>query len=411
MTQLASGEEFMFQLVVQPFRSITARRICRHLSIGRYVRIEAGSSFKQISRLIAHVLTVPLNIITELLLRHEGLNSRHQQSVADRLAAQHIYREEVRSKLAQPLFRVAVRCVDISNTSKQESKNRMDGFVSSLVSLAHDSRQLISQIPSWRQLQRQMQYSFINRLPSLSRRGAVILSSTELATIYHFSKPDDQIENVSKKLNRTLVAPITMKQGNQLDIYIGINKHHGQDTLIGLTSREREKHTFIVGGTGNGKTTMLQGSIIQDIQHGKGLAVLDPHGDLAEEVLRHIPPERMHDVIYFNPDDLDYPIGLNLLEVPKGLSGTALLRERDLVTEAIVSVFRKLFSDDDSGGHRVEYVLRNTIQTALTQPHPTLFTVYRLLNDPTYQKTVVRQLTDQNLQNFWWHEMGRAGDY
>jgi hypothetical protein len=156
---------------------------------------------------------------------------------------------------------------------------------------------------------------------------------------------------------------------------------------------------------------MLLGGIVQDMQNGKGIAVIDPHGDLAEEVLRHIPESRLDDVVYFNPDDLDYPLGLNLLELPPGLSGTDLLRERDLITESVISIFRKLFSGDDSGGHRVEYILRNAVQTALTLPDATLFTVYDLLNDPTYQKTVVKGLTDRNLRNFWWHELGRAGDY
>ena len=111
---------------------------------------------------------------------------------------------------------------------------------------------------------------------------------------------------------------------------------------------------------------MLLYGIVQDIQNGKGVAVLDPHGDLAESILRHIPKERIKDVIYLNPDDLTHPIGMNLLELPDGLDGDDLLREKDLVTESTISVMRKIFSEDDTGGHRIEYILRNAIQTALT---------------------------------------------
>lgn len=155
---------------------------------------------------------------------------------------------------------------------------------------------------------------------------------------------------------------------------------------------------YIIGGTGNGKTTMLQYQIIQDMEAGNGLAVIDPHGDMAETVLRHVPEYRINDVVYFNPDDLNYPVSLNLLEIPPGLEGSDLLREKDLVTESVISVFRKIFSDDDSGGHRVEYVLRNAIQTALTIEDATLFTVFRLLEDPKYRNDIVKVSTTRILR-------------
>lgn len=201
-----------------------------------------------------------------------------------------------------------------------------------------------------------------------------------------------------------------MKQVDKFDVVIGSNIHHNTETPIGLVEQERERHEYIIGGTGNGKTTLLQYQIVQDMKNGKGVAVIDPHGDMAETMLRHVPPERIKDVIYFNPDDLEYPIGLNLLELTPGLTGNELLREKDIITESVVSVFRKIFSDEDTGGHRIEYVLRNTIQTALTRENPTLFTVFDLLNDPKYRKTVTKSLEDKNLINFWKNELGKAGD-
>ncbi|KKW02849.1 MAG: hypothetical protein UY35_C0011G0011 [Candidatus Saccharibacteria bacterium GW2011_GWC2_48_9] len=167
---------------------------------------------------------------------------------------------------------------------------------------------------------------------------------------------------------------------------------------------------YIIGGTGNGKTTMLFYEILQDIRAGNGLAVIDPHGDLAERILRYIPEDRVKDVIYMNPDDLMYPIGMNLLELSPDLTGDDLLHEKDLITEATISVLRKIFSDDDSGGHRIEYVLRNAIQTALTLEEPTLFTIFELLNDAKFRRKVVKGLEDKNLKDFWSNEIGKAGD-
>jgi len=239
----------------------------------------------------------------------------------------------------------------------------------------------------------------------------MIFSTDEIASLYHF--PSSQIsrtDNLITSLSRTLPAPVSLKNNTKFDVVIGENNHHGISTLIGLTEAERQRHLYIIGGTGNGKTTMLQYAIVQDMKNGKGVAVIDPHGDMAETLLENIPEDRIKDVVYFNPDDLDYPIGLNLLELTEGLSGNELLREKDIITESVISVFRKIFSDEDSGGHRIEYILRNTIQTALTIEGCTLFTVFDLLNDGKYRKEILKRLEDKNLINFWKNELGKAGD-
>lgn len=187
----------------------------------------------------------------------------------------------------------------------------------------------------------------------------------------------------------------------------GLTAYSGTDFTTVL---QNAVTAITTGGTGNGKTTMLFYEILQDIRAGNGIAVLDPHGDLAERILRHIPEERVKDVIYLNPDDLAYPIGMNLLELSPDLEGDDLLREKDLITEAAISVLRKIFSEDDSGGHRIEYVLRNTIQTALTLENSTLFTIFELLNDAKYRRKVVKTLEDKSLKDFWNNELGKAGD-
>lgn len=156
---------------------------------------------------------------------------------------------------------------------------------------------------------------------------------------------------------------------------------------------------------------MLEYAIEQDIKSGKGVAVVDPHGDLAQKILSYIPKERINDVVYFNPSDLAFPIGINLLELPKNLSDNELLVEKDFVTEAVVSMFRKIFSEDDSGGHRIEYILRNAIHTAMTVDGATLFTVLKLLRNTAYRKEVTSKLTDEDLKDFWREEIGKAGDF
>ena len=233
-----------------------------------------------------------------------------------------------------------------------------------------------------------------------------------MAALYHFPYgTTSETENLITSLSRSLPAPVSLKRSKQFDVLLGTNTYNGLSTPIGLTTLERERHVYIVGGTGNGKTTMLLYGIEQDIRHGKGLAIIDPHGDLAESILGYIPKKRLADVIYFNPDDVAYPMGLNLLELPKGLSGDELIREKDLITETVISVFRKIFSEDDSGGHRIEYILRNTIQTALTMEDATIFTIFRLLTNSKYRQKAVASLDDQDLKDFWENEMGKAGEF
>ena len=150
--------------------------------------------------------------------------------------------------------------------------------------------------------------------------------------------------------------------------------------------------------------------IDQDIKNGKGLCVIDPHGDLIEDTLQCIPKNRIKDVIYFNPDDISYPIGINLLELSEGLSDEDALREKEYVAESIISLFHKIYTEKYSGP-RMEYILRNTIHTAFTIPNATLFTVYKLLINTSFRKSVTRNLTDENLKDFWRYEFAKAGDY
>jgi hypothetical protein len=215
---------------------------------------------------------------------------------------------------------------------------------------------------------------------------------------------------MQKQFSKELPAPLSLKKGNKLDVVFAQNSYGNSKTLIGLTEDERRRHMYILGATGTGKSTMLLSMINSDIQNGKGLAVVDPHGDLIEQILHVIPPERIKDVVYFNPDDIAYPMGINLLEISEGLSEEESLREREYITESIISLFHKIYSEKYSGP-RMEYILRNTIHTAFLVKGATLFTVYKLLINTPFRKTVVKSVVDENLKDFWKYEFAKAGDY
>ncbi len=158
---------------------------------------------------------------------------------------------------------------------------------------------------------------------------------------------------------------------------------------------------YTIGKTGMGKSTLLENMIIKDIHAGEGVAVVDPHGDLAEKVIRYIPKERVNDVIYFNPADTEYPIAFNVVEQVEP-------ELRYLVASGLIEVFRKLWAD--SWGPRLEYILRNTILAILDYPGATLLAVTRMLSDKEFRKKIIDKVGDPVVKSFWQKEFASYAD-
>jgi hypothetical protein len=423
MTKLLPDELISFQIVASPIRSREASIIASRMMHNDELVYQLGKRKFPLQKVFNAINTVTFGILDTISGSSQNKNyqsqSNHRQQVAMKIKPARVLSpfeqklaESVHDKLSQPLFRTSIR-VFIATDSKQHEEQRSKGIRDWLASLTVPKYQSLKvRRTFWQYSHSYRLFAYRYRLPTLLRRKACVLSSSELADLYHFPHAETaKTENVVRSLSKTLPAPLSLKAGADFDVLLGRNHHHGSTTDIGLTFLERERHVYIIGGTGNGKTTMMLYAMMQDLKSGKGFAFIDPHGDAAETVLRRIPEDRINDVVYFNPDDLAHPIGLNLLELTPGLSGDELLREKDLVTESTISIFRKIFSDEDAGGHRIEYVLRNTVQTALTIEGSTLFTIFRLLNDAKYRKKIVADLEDEDLKNFWKNELGKAGEF
>jgi hypothetical protein len=181
-------------------------------------------------------------------------------------------------------------------------------------------------------------------------------------------------------------------------IDIGTRLGWGGDEPFGLSRADRRHHLYVLGKTGTGKTTLLRNLILQDIQAGEGIAVIDPHGDLAADLLNHIPPHRTDDVVYFDPADEQATIGLNLLHSDSPA-------RRHLVTSGIVSAFKGVWSD--SWGPRLEYILNATIAALLECDNTTILGIQRMLIDAGYRSWVLRQVKDPMVRSFWLNEFPR----
>ncbi len=170
---------------------------------------------------------------------------------------------------------------------------------------------------------------------------------------------------------------------------------------FGIKTDDRRRHMYLIGKTGMGKSTVLENMIVDDIRAGRGVAVVDPHGDLAEKVIKYIPSSRINDVVYFNPADQNYPFAFNVLEQVE-------VSQRHLVASGLIGVFKKLWAD--SWGPRLEYILRNTILAILDYPGSTLLGVTRMLSDKKFRKKVIETIEDPVVKAFWVNEFAGYND-
>jgi len=178
----------------------------------------------------------------------------------------------------------------------------------------------------------------------------------------------------------------------------GITNFRNGEKKFGIKMDDRRHHMYLVGKTGAAKTTIMETMVIADIKAGKGVCFVDPHGDTAERILEFVPEERINDVIYFNPQDINFPIAFNPLEQ----IGTEY---RHLVASGIMGVFKKIWVDMWSA--RMEYILNNTLLALLEYPGSTLLGIMRMLSDKDYRKKVVDSLNDPVVKGFWVNEFAK----
>jgi len=183
--------------------------------------------------------------------------------------------------------------------------------------------------------------------------------------------------------------------------YIGNIDYRNKMIKFGIKAKDRTRHTYIIGKTGMGKSTLLENLAIQDIQNDEGMAFLDPHGGTAEKLLDFIPEHRKKDVIYFAPFDTDYPLALNVLEKVDP-------DKRHLVSNGLMAAFKKLFKDQFSA--RMEYILNNIVLALLENDDETLLGVNRMLTDKEYRKKIVSNVKDPSVKAFWEEEYAKYTD-
>lgn len=172
-------------------------------------------------------------------------------------------------------------------------------------------------------------------------------------------------------------------------------------TPFGIKSKDRLKHVYVIGKTGMGKSTLLENLAVQDIRSGEGLVFIDPHGGTAEKLLEYVPEERIKDVLYFAPFDMDNPVSFNVME-------DVGPEKRHLVVNGLMAVFEKIW--EDAWSARMAYILQNTLLALLEYPDATLLAVNRMYTDKVFRNKVVANVTDVSVKSFWTEEFAKYTD-
>lgn len=242
---------------------------------------------------------------------------------------------------------------------------------------------------------------FVYRIP----RETMILNTAELATLYHFPNKNVTTPNIQWLLSRKAPAPdYVTSRFDQDYMYLGRNTFRGKSKEVFLKPGDRMRHMYIIGQTGTGKSGFMGGMMIRDIKLGHGCAYIDPHGSDIEKIMQQIPPERVEDVVLFDPSDLERPVGLNMLEFETEAQKTIAINE-------LLNIFDTLYDLSKTGGPMFEQYMRYGVLLLVSDPESgsTLLEIPKIFADDAYRKYKLSKCTDQEVVDFWEKQAEKAG--
>lgn len=248
--------------------------------------------------------------------------------------------------------------------------------------------------------QKNIIHDFIFR--NFNEKMKISVNAEEMASLVHFPIPETQTPNINWLGARMAAPPSNMPQEG---LIMGRVLYRGQETMVRIKDGDRQRHMYIIGKSGVGKSKLIAHMVRQDIANGKGVCVVDPHGDLIEDIIEAIPDNRIDDVIYFDPSDVDRPVGLNMLEISDET-------QKDSATQEMIAIFYKLFPPEMIGPI-FEHNMRNfmlTLMSDLNEPG-TIVEIPRMISDPEFQKYWVSKVKDPVVRVFWEKEVAKTSDF
>lgn len=237
----------------------------------------------------------------------------------------------------------------------------------------------------------------------LDHRYSFVLNSEELASLFHMPLPSTETPKIDWLLSRRALPPSNLPTEGLL---LGHSEYRGHDYQIRMKPADRRRHSYIIGKSGTGKSEFMKSLVKQDIEEGRGVCVIDPHGDFAEDALSFVPRERAEDVIYFSPADTERPMGLNMLEYDPRYP-----EQKTFVINEMLKIFDKLYDLKSTGGPMFEQYMRNAMMLIMDDPASgsTLMEIPKVLADEDFRAYKLSKCTTQVVKDFWTKEAQKAG--
>lgn len=380
------GEGAALQVVFQPAPKYAKKRavsILKDLKRGKTLEKLTRTGLKQIVGEVKDSFTPP----------SEESKKDQEHRVVDEDAV-----KALESKLSKPFFAVNVRLVASAPTPFQ-ANDILEGLAAGFGQLSSPRRNEFKLVKP--KNSHALSHAFSYRLYSGSEE--MILNSEEIASFFHLPLSSADTPRIKWLKSKEAPPPDNLpKEG----CFIGESSYRGQLKPVHITDEDRRRHTYVIGQTGTGKTTLLKSMIMDDIARGKGVGVIDPHGEFAEFALANVPKDRLEDMIYFDPGDLTRPLGLNMIEYNFDRP-----EEKTFIVNEMQSIFNKLFSQETMGPMFEQYMRNALLLLMEDMPNEpgTLIEVPRIFTDTAFRRRKLERITNPVVVDFWEKEAVKAG--
>jgi len=388
------GEGAALQIIVQPTKESKVRKIVS-AKIGE---VKKGKKLQEI--LDAEGPIRPGDFIKAIKGPNKKKEGPEGETAPEPVSIDEDLLKSFQEKISKPLFETNIRLV-ASAPTKIQSDSILEGILSGFSQLSSPQKNEFK--ASRPRNLKNLIFNFSFRRFSKNKKEVAILNSDELASIFHLPISLTGAPRVKWLTSRSAEPPQLLPTSGVL---IGQSVFRGQNKEIRILDEDRRRHVYIIGQTGTGKSTLMKNMAISDIRRGKGIALIDPHGDFANDIASLVPPERLDDVVIFDPSDLERPVGLNMLEF-----NPERPEEKTFIVNEMQSIFNRLFSQDTMGPMFEQY-MRNTLlllmEDSANEP-ATLLEVPRVLTDADYRKKKLERIHNASVVDFWTKEAEKAG--
>ncbi len=394
------NEGAAIQILIEP-----AGSIWRKMGFKVASEIQQGKKLKEVLKtksagFLGKIFYGFFNIIQEVFLLGNKGKEKTLEKTKEPYRLSPMEEELVKAleeKASKAEFQANIRIISCSDM-KEKAERNLNNIVNSFAQFrAQESNNCLIKLRTRR---KKIITDFIYR--KFNKAKKIILNTEELTSLFHFPLPTTETPNILWLLAKRAACPVNVPREG---LILGKNIYRGQEVLIKIKKADRRRHIYVIGKSGVGKSVLIANMAKQDIRNGEGVCVIDPHGDLVEDILTCIPKERIDDVIYFNPSDTERPMGLNMLEAKTE-------EQKDFAVQEMIAIFYKLFPPEMIGP-MFEHNMRNVMLTLMSDlENPgTIAEIPRMFTDPDFQKQWIIKLKDPIVRAFWEKEMAKTTDF